>query len=161
MSDYILTSNGELYHYGVKGIKWGVTKEQYKSMSSHDRKIQRTTYKVSQRKSEADKRAEYALTKHDGNKTNARLANAGATIGKTFAKGSIGTVSGIGGFMIGGAGLNGLAAVGAGAAASALAAPIAVAAVGAGAIALGAGAVASALRTPRRGLDTDRAIRRK
>lgn len=23
--DYILTSNGELYHYGVKGMKWGVT----------------------------------------------------------------------------------------------------------------------------------------
>ena len=24
MSDYILTQNGELYHYGVKGMKWGV-----------------------------------------------------------------------------------------------------------------------------------------
>lgn len=24
MSDYIITSNGELYHYGVKGMKWGV-----------------------------------------------------------------------------------------------------------------------------------------
>ena len=23
MSDYILTNNGELYHYGVKGMKWG------------------------------------------------------------------------------------------------------------------------------------------
>ena len=24
--NYILTSNGELYHYGVKGMKWGVNK---------------------------------------------------------------------------------------------------------------------------------------
>lgn len=24
MSDYIFTDNGELYHYGVKGMKWGV-----------------------------------------------------------------------------------------------------------------------------------------
>lgn len=26
---YILTSNGELYHYGVKGMKWGVRKNVY------------------------------------------------------------------------------------------------------------------------------------
>ena len=26
MSDYILTADGELYHYGVKGMKWGVRK---------------------------------------------------------------------------------------------------------------------------------------
>lgn len=24
MSDYVLTTNNELYHYGVKGMKWGV-----------------------------------------------------------------------------------------------------------------------------------------
>ena len=28
MSDYILAPNGELFHYGVKGMKWGVRKTQ-------------------------------------------------------------------------------------------------------------------------------------
>ena len=33
MSNYILTSNGELYHYGVKGMKWGVRKAKAKQIS--------------------------------------------------------------------------------------------------------------------------------
>lgn len=31
-----------LAHYGVKGMKWGVTKAKYKSMSKADRKAQKT-----------------------------------------------------------------------------------------------------------------------
>lgn len=31
MSNYILTSNGELYHYGIKGQKWGVRRAQKKA----------------------------------------------------------------------------------------------------------------------------------
>ena len=33
MGNYILTSNGELYHWGVKGMKWGVRRYQNKDGS--------------------------------------------------------------------------------------------------------------------------------
>lgn len=32
MNDYILASNGELLHYGVKGMKWGVRREEKKAL---------------------------------------------------------------------------------------------------------------------------------
>lgn len=41
--DYILTSDGELYHYGVKGMKWGVTqaKEAGRELDRKRRVLQR------------------------------------------------------------------------------------------------------------------------
>ena len=40
MSDYVVI-NGELYHYGVKGMKWGVRKKYYKSYMDNDRVLKK------------------------------------------------------------------------------------------------------------------------
>ena len=37
--------NQELYHYGVKGMKWGVRKSEYNSMTKAERKKTRQDYK--------------------------------------------------------------------------------------------------------------------
>ena len=45
MWSYNITDNQtELYHYGVKGVKWGVHKEEYKAMNRSQRKAQRKKY---------------------------------------------------------------------------------------------------------------------
>lgn len=38
--------DSDLLHYGVKGMKWGVRKSEYRSMSRSDRKAQRAKYKT-------------------------------------------------------------------------------------------------------------------
>lgn len=45
MSNYILTADGELYHYGVKGQKWGVRRFQKKdgSLTSAGKKRRKDT----------------------------------------------------------------------------------------------------------------------
>lgn len=37
-------SSGELYHHGVKGMKWGVRKDKYKAMNRQQRKKTREKY---------------------------------------------------------------------------------------------------------------------
>lgn len=51
MSNYII-SNGELYHYGVPGMKWGVRKAQI-----------RDTYKAAKRRGDANAKEDYKKAK--------------------------------------------------------------------------------------------------
>lgn len=39
-------NDDDISHYGVKGMKWGVRKSEYRSMSRSDRKAQRAKYKT-------------------------------------------------------------------------------------------------------------------
>ena len=52
--------NQELYHYGVKGMKWGVRKSEYRSMSRSQRKQTKRQYK----QDKIDKKAEKRVGKH-------------------------------------------------------------------------------------------------
>ena len=49
MWQYNYTSSDELYHYGTKGMKWGVRKDRYDSMSGKDKKYTRERYKAIQK----------------------------------------------------------------------------------------------------------------
>ena len=73
-SDYILTENGELYHYGVLGMKWGVrrgkTAQAYgkasKKLNKLDRKADKAVEKAYNKKAKADKKAAGFFTTEKG-----------------------------------------------------------------------------------------------
>lgn len=77
----------ELYHYGVKGMKWGVKKSEYDSMSKDQKKKLRKEYKQDEKwKKKTTSLRNYNKTWLDSyNKFNSQLPD----IGKTIKKGSI------------------------------------------------------------------------
>lgn len=77
----------ELYHYGVKGMKWGVKKSEYDSMSKDQKKKLRKEYKQDEKwKKKTTSLRNYNKTWLDSyNKFNSQLPD----INKTIKKGSI------------------------------------------------------------------------
>ena len=81
--------SNELYHHGVKGMKWGVRKEDYKAMSRADRKATRNKFYRDNPNENRKKRAgRYGIA--IGGNTGAAVgvlggAAAGAAIGSSVA----------------------------------------------------------------------------
>lgn len=72
------TGRQELQHYGVKGMKWGVRKADYKAMTRGQRKTTKKTYKREKR----DEKARNIINKH-GSAGKAHTIEAIKSVGKT------------------------------------------------------------------------------
>lgn len=79
--------NNELYHYGVKGMKWGVRKAEYNAMTRSQKRDTKRKYK----QNELDRKAEKRVGKHGISVANAISKGKGAV--KTALTGSLGTAS--------------------------------------------------------------------
>lgn len=84
-NSYILTSDGELYHYGVKGMKWGVRRKQIRNARS-DRNIGRTTVERSANKMMYDAKNKAAEVKYYGHRTDVKNTWYNRTLDKRDAK---------------------------------------------------------------------------
>lgn len=66
MSNYVITDDGELYHYGVKGMKWGVRRAQKAlSKSSSDRDTDRALSKLQKHRAKGSAELTKLKKKHE------------------------------------------------------------------------------------------------
>lgn len=73
MSKYMIV-NGELYHYGVAGMKWGIRKANYKSARSD--KLKKKALDYDKKAANLTKKAEKAHAKYDLETANKRAVKA-------------------------------------------------------------------------------------
>ena len=98
MSEYVII-NGELYHHGVKGMKWGVRKKKYKSTSLKAARARRANDKVDESFKNWDenvkkrdnaislgKKATAARMAYEGNKSDKDLKTAYKSANKEYKK---------------------------------------------------------------------------
>ena len=81
--NYILTSDGELYHHGIKGMKWGVRKATRKS--NRNVRLGRKALEYDAKSAKFTKRSEKAHSKNDLGRDN-RTANSAAKYDMRAAK---------------------------------------------------------------------------
>lgn len=79
--------NTELYHYGVKGMKWGVRKAEYKAMSGSQKRQVRKQY----RQDKINKAGEKRVDKHGIEKANS--ISVGKGVVSSTLKSSVGSMT--------------------------------------------------------------------
>lgn len=75
--------NKELYHYGVKGMKWGVRKSEYKSMSKPQKKQAREEYRADKKwiKKNVNRKTFLKVWNNEVNEFNANLPSLNKKLG--------------------------------------------------------------------------------
>lgn len=74
MSDYIYTSDGELYHYGVPGMRWGVRRAKYKLAANE--KLRKKALNYDKRAANLTKKSEKAHAELDLESSNRKATKA-------------------------------------------------------------------------------------
>ena len=109
MSEYIVTSSGELYHAGVKGMKWGVRKDDNKTSGPHKgasrKQSQKTKKKSGSNTAAKVKKGEQYTNKISGKKVATIVSSTAAVVSgalwaaSVFMPGAAGSITVVRGLL--------------------------------------------------------------